>query len=366
MGLLDLFSDTLRAPAECLVELDGDLMSDMYPALIEVVVEADRTRWTTATLILETRRMEDGSWTIQDDPRFRPWAPIRIDAQFGSDVQEVMRGYVREVKSEYPEEKGGAKVTVTCQDESLRLDREHVEQLWGEGSPATDSSIVSEIAQRRNVPLLGSPGEGQTVVELNQNTTDIRFLKTRADANGFELLFKEGEMHFGEMRLDAETQPNILVYAGTDTNCISFEIQDDGHQPDRIAFQVAAESGTESPPVEVKPNLKMLGTEFADSSDSGLDPFVWRPRRQGINDENQMQAVAQSRANEQSMKIKVQGELDGSMYGHVLNVGEPVGVDGVGEKLSGTYYVDKATHRFDVNGYRVRFQLIRNAYGDDL
>jgi hypothetical protein len=71
-------------------------------------------------------------------------------------------------------------------------------------------------------------------------------------------------------------------------------------------------------------------------------------------------------ANEQSMKIKVDGELDGSLYGHVLLTGQPVGVDGVGERYSGTYYVDAVTHRFDVNGYRAGFRLLRNAYGDDL
>ena len=60
------------------------------------------------------------------------------------------------------------------------------------------------------------------------------------------------------------------------------------------------------------------------------------------------------------------GELDGSLYGHVLRIGEPVGVDGVGERYSGTYYVDAASHRFDVNGYKVTFRLLRNAYGDDL
>ena len=79
-----------------------------------------------------------------------------------------------------------------------------------------------------------------------------------------------------------------------------------------------------------------------------------------------MQAIAQQLANEQSMKIKVDGELDGSLYGHVLRTGEPAGVDGVGERYSGTYYVDAVTHRFDMNGYLATFRLLRNAYGDDL
>lgn len=364
--LLDLFSDKKRQPAECVIELDNSEIDDMYPALVEVVVEADRSRWTTATLVFETRRLEDGSWTVQDDDRFKPWVPVKIEAVFGDEREEVMRGWVREVNADFPAEKGATKVTVTCQDDSLLMDRQHVEQRWGEDSPTTDGQIAAQIAQRHGLQMLGTPGEGQTVQDLNQNTTDVRFLQTRAESNGFEIIFREGKMYFGEMRLDADPQETILVYAGPDTNCIRFNIQDDGHRPDKVAYQVAAAVGTDEPPVEVEPNLRLLGREPVGSTGAGLDSFVWRPSRRGINDEAQMRTIAQQLANEQSMKIKVDGELDASLYGHVLRTGEPVGVDGVGDRYSGTYYVDAVTHRFDMHGYLATFRLLRNAYGDDL
>ncbi len=366
MTLLDLFSEVKRQPAECVVELDNGEITDLYPALVEVVVETNRKQWTTATLVLETRRLEDGTWTVQDDGRIKPWVPVKVSAVFGDETEEVMRGYIREVKAEYPAEKGSARVTVVCQDDSLKMDRLHVEQPWPEDGTITDGQIATQIIQRHNLQLDGTPGEGQTVQELNQNTTDIRFLKKRADANGYEIIFREGKVYFGDMRLEAYSiQPTILVYAGNDTNCISFNIQDDGHKPDRAAYQVAAEVGPNNPPVEVTPNLRELGTEPLGGA-SGLDDFTWRPQRQGVNDDTQMEAVAQQAVNEANMKIKVDGELDGSLYGHVLRTGELVGVDGLGERYSGTYYVDSASHRFDVNGYRVSFKLLRNAYGDDL
>ncbi len=366
MGLLDLFSEKKRQPAECVIQMDGEEIEDLYSSLLEVVVEMDLRRWTTGTLVFETRRLEDGTWTIQDDSRFRPWVSVKIEALFGDESQEVMRGYIREMKVEFPPEKGSARVTVMCQDHSLALDRLHVNERWGEDVPTTDGQIALAIAQRHGLLMLGTPGAGQTVRDLNQNTTDIRFLQGRALANGYEVIFREGRMYFGEMRLDAEAQPTILVYAGPDTNCISFSIQDDGHMPDRVAYQVAAEMGTDSPVEEVEPNLRVLGRDAVHSSHSGLNDFVWRPHRRGVSDDVQMRAMAQQMANEQSMKIKVQGELDGSVYGHVLLTGEPVGVDGIGERYSGTYYVEGVTHRFDGNGYRAEFRLLRNAYGDDL
>ena len=49
-----------------------------------------------------------------------------------------------------------------------------------------------------------------------------------------------------------------------------------------------------------------------------------------------------------------------------MRVGEPVGVDGVGECYGGIYYVDTVRHQFNMEGYRQTFTLLRNAYGDNL
>ena len=42
-------SETQRQPAECVIELNGGVIDDIYPALVEVVVTADRSRATTAS-----------------------------------------------------------------------------------------------------------------------------------------------------------------------------------------------------------------------------------------------------------------------------------------------------------------------------
>ena len=74
---------------------------------------------------------------------------------------------------------------------------------------------------------------------------------------------------------------------------------------------------------------------------------------------------AQAKANENAWKIKADGELDGSLYGHVLLTHKLVGVYGVGETYGGLYYVDQVTHSFGQNGYRQSFKLLRNATGQN-
>jgi len=362
----DLFSTTHRAPAECVVKFNGTEISDLYPTLVSVEVVLDRHRFGEATLVLESRRREDGLWSVQDDDRFLPWVPIKIEAVFGDSRQEVMRGFVRQVKAEYPQQRGAAKVTVVCQDESLCLDRTFRDTHWGEQTPISDGAMITQLAGAYNLGLLAAPGEGQTLSDVNQNSTDLAFVDKRANENNYELLFREGQIYFGPMRLDGDTQPTMLIYAGTDTTCLRFDIDDNGHQPDAITYEIAAESGSGSDSETVSPDQRLLGTRSADSSGSGLDPFVRRPQRSGVSDATTMRNIAQQAANEQAMRIKVDGELNGSRYGHVLLPGAPVGVDGVGERYSGSWYVDAVTHRFDVEGYSQRFKLLRNAYGDDL
>ena len=75
----------------------------------------------------------------------------------------------------------------------------------------------------------------------------------------------------------------------------------------------------------------------------------------------ELERRAQAKADENAWKISAEGELDGTLYGHVLLTHVTVEVDGVGETYGGRYYVDEVTHHFDSEGYRQHFKLLRNA-----
>ncbi len=366
--VLELLLGKRREPAECIIRVGraGAEITDLYPFLVEVSVDASRDRPTTATLRFESRRDEHGRWLVQDDGRLVPWEQIVIEAAFGSTTEEVMRGFIREVRAEYPEEAGGATVNVECQDDSLALDREHLRTVWGAAAPTTDRVILTTILTRHGLAADPASGSGQSNLVINQDGTDIDFLRRRAEANGFDLIFRQGLVYFGPMRLDAAPQPTIMVYAGSETHCFTFSVRDDGHQADQVTYDRAETEGSGTVSETVNPDLTVLGNEAAGSSGRGLPDFAWRLSQQGGMGEEEWRARAQRRANELSLKVKAEGELDGSLYGHVLRVGEPVGVDGVGDRYGGTYFVDTVRHRFNVEGYRQSFNLLRNAYGDNL
>jgi hypothetical protein len=364
--LLDFLSEKRREPAECIIRIDNEEISRLYPYLIEVRVECSRGQAWSGTLRFDSRRDENGVWTIQDDAAIRPWKPIVIEAAFGSTVEEIVRGYIREVHAEYPEDPGATTVTVELQDASLEMDRQHIRYPWGAPDPTTDAEILRKIVSRYPLSLDPHNGHGLDGLTINQNATDIVFLRQRAEANGYELIIERGVLYFGPMRLDAKVQETILVYAGRDTHCFRFDVRANGHQPDAVGYDVAPETGSQPVEQVVQPDLAILGNEPASSEESGLTPFVWRVNRPGSVSAPELDAYARGRANELSMRVRAQGELDGSLYGRVLCVGRPVGVDGIGPTMGGTYYVDAVSHVFSVDGYRENFTLIRNAYGDNL
>lgn len=352
-----------RMPAQCRITVDGEEIVDLMPYLVEATVETGRKEAAVCTLVFDTLRLEDETWQIQDAGIFIPWKSFMIEADFGDYSEEVMRGYVKEIRSDTPEKMGNAKVIVFCQDESLLLDREHIRKAWSkEDETMTDGDIVTQIASD-HFSVETEPG--LTNISLNQDSTSVQFLRDRAVANGYEFYVRAGTVYFKPLQLDEDPQPSIMLYKGERTNCLSFSIQHDGHKPDEIGLMRGAETGTDAEQETFTSDLTLLGSEAANSTSMGLDEFIWQMPRPAGSSLEEVKARAQARANENAWKIIADGELDGSLYGHVLLTHKLVGVYGIGDTYGGLYYVAKVTHIFSQSGYRQSFSLLRNATGQN-
>ena len=377
MSQLDtLFPDTLRVPAECEIRVDGLNIGKigLNPLLREVSVDVARAEAATATLTFDTRRNEQGLWDVQDKNLIVPWARVEIDAVFGSEKQPVFHGYVRETRGEYPAERGSATFTVTCQDVSMLLDREQRrKQHAREDRPRSDQQILAEILKQSGLRACIDNDPGMSgITQLNQDDTDIRLLRKRAEANGYELIFYPGDegcdfVYFGRMRLSATPQPTIMVYAGPASHAAQVSVREDAMQPDRIVVQFADRENDRAVTEEPRPETEVLGRERLTSENRGLPSFVRQLSGEAGDDQTVLGIRARAQSAEADLRrVVAEGELDGSTYGHVLQVGLPVGLDGVGDRHSGIYYVDRVTHVFDASGYRQQFTLLRNAVGDNL
>jgi len=223
----------LSQPVECVVKIDGREIVDLYPYLSEVSVEMCRGAATVCSLVFDSLRTEkNGEWVVQDNPSTQPWKKILIEARFGTYTEEVMRGCIKEIKAEYPEDMSAARVTVVGQDESLLLDREHVHKNWA--TTISDGQIATRIAGEYGLAVQAA--QGLTHASLSCASTPIKFLRDRAEANGFELVVRAGTLYFQPLQMEGAPQPTILVYAGWDTNCLSFSVNYDGHKPEQVSL----------------------------------------------------------------------------------------------------------------------------------
>lgn len=355
----------LRQPVECRITIDGEEISDFYRWLREVRVDRSRGAAGTAALIFDTVRGEDGEWLVQDSELFRPWRAVAVEAVFGDHAEPVMRGFIRDLEVDNPDDMGAAKVTVNVQDDTLMLDRTHRRRPWStRDAPRTDGEIAAAIAGEYG--LDAETEEGLTNAALSQDETDIAFLRRRAEANGFELFVDDGVLHFHPPRLQEGDQPAILVYAGSATNCVSVAFAFDGHKPDAVRV-VRADAETPAANAVIHyPDLPLLGREPASSAGSGQSDFTWDLQRPSGATDEEVAAKAVAAANDNAWKVSGDGELDGALYANVLAPYATVIIDGVGDTYGGRYYVADVRHRFALEGYTQAFRLIRNAIGQDV
>ncbi|MEE8295779.1 MAG: hypothetical protein V3R64_08705 [Sphingomonadales bacterium] len=367
IGIPLLNKGSLRQPASVIISVgsEGNEVKDVYGALKSVKILTNRQCAATGTFVFETRRNEAGGVDIVDDNLFTPCTKIFVLADFVDYTEEIFRGYVKAAKPKFPVSPGEATFEVDIQDESIILEREHIREKHGDKSADSDKQILEKLASKVGLKLSKDCAEGQQSRILGQDKTSICFLRERAKANGYELLFEEGEIYFGPWRLDSTPQPTIMVYAGRATNCLEFNPLEDALKPNKIRFDLPPrDKGTKNISDSLETKEKTLGQQKTSECGNKLPPYEARISRNGDETEEETRARVQALADENAMKLKATGKLDGSLYGHVLKVAQMVSVDGVGSRFGGLWYVDKVAHEFSSEGYKQNFELIRNATGE--
>jgi phage protein D len=361
--LFDFLKMAFVHPAECIVSIDGNPITDLYPFVTSVSVDATRDRGTEARISFASPVDETDHWTVADDLRLRRDAVIKIQADFTTARQEIMRGIVTSVSPSFPANAGQATVQLRARDDGARLDRRP--NVIRHGKPpagTTDRLLLQAILLGTGLRPDTENAAGQSGLILNQRTTDLVFLQARAAANGYDLLFEEGFVYFGPLRTQGASQPTIMAYAGAATNCRNFSPHNRGEGAEQQTWMRRDAHGEVESEAKTTAPRALMGMSSTRSSGT-LAPQHARLDRRTTPNESENEARAKRAALDGQLSISAEGELDGALYGHVLKVGHMVEVDGVGQLNSGQYFVDTVTHHFDSTGYSQRFRLLRDALG---
>jgi hypothetical protein len=367
MSLMDLMGLTTRGTGECIIKIGGSEISEFYPNLQTSVIKLSCQDSSEATLSFVTLRDDQGSWPIMEDNRFHTWKKIEIIVVFSEQQTPLFSGYIREINNDLTEQGQTSTTTLICQDRFIAMDREVIYKNWDEYRESLD--IIKDIIRPYGITL--ATGVSFTPADnLQQNKTDYRFIREIADKNKYEMYLraKAGgvtELYLGPAQTSASSSTKeILVRAGRQTNCFSFNVKFDGYLPDSITTATMAKTSPEIDQSNNPPQEALLGNQTADSSASGLKSFQWSlPPCHGNNLET-AQAQAQAQAEKQAFKLNATGRIDGTAYGALLMPGTLVSVAGTGNN-NGDWYVKSTSHEFSSGGYVVNFDLIRNASAGD-
>ncbi len=363
MSLANLLGLNTRDTAECIVKIGGSEFSEFYQNLQTTTVTLKRRDSSEATLTFAMMRDAEGRWPVSEDSRVRTWAQVEIIVVFGDAEEPFFSGYIREIKTDIPETGSVASVTLSCQDTFAAMDRNCKKVTWDEGRESLD--IIREVIMPYGLTL-ETDLASTPVANTHQNKTDYRFIRELAEEKKYEWYLRDEQggirkLYYGPPRASADSAlPKLMVHAGKETNCMTFNMAYDGYQPDSIRTSTAPLTGAGIEQTNNIPELELFGSQSADSSDSGLDDFEWCLPPGNGNNKDTADASAQGQAEERSFKLKASGKLDGTAYGSLLLPGMVVEVGGTGEN-NGKWYVDTTTHTFDASGYFIDFELIRNA-----
>jgi phage protein D len=331
--------------------------------LLSLEVELDTELASMFRLRLAIRQQRDGTWTYLDDEQFRPWMPMRITGGFDTGTEELLSGYITQVKPDFPGNSGQCSLEIWGLDGSLLMDREEKLRAWPNHK---DSVIAAQIFAEYGFASFVDDTEivhDEAISTIIQRETDMQFLKRLALRNGYECYVEGTNGFFQSPRLAGESQPVLAVHFGRETNVNRFSLDVNALTPTNVTmFQV---DRTNKETLEATVNAsqqKALGAvRAAGVLPTGKSPGQTYVSMNTATGRVEMITLCQELFHQAEWFVTAEGEIDGKRYDHVLKPRETVTIKGVGETYSGVYYVTHVTHTFTPKGYTQFFRAKRNA-----
>jgi phage protein D/phage baseplate assembly protein gpV len=333
------------------VRISGVTMSaDVASQVLKLVVE---TNLDVAGRFALTLRNPDNA--VLDSALFDLGKDVEIHLGYGNDLEPAFLGEITAIEPEFPAD-GPAVVVISGADRSHRLRRSQPEPT--DYSMTSDSMIAARIALENGlVPVVDPTPPFRAPV--TQTTSDMAFLKSRAEQYFFDVYVEWDRLHFQFPR--PSTAAHVLEWG---RNLVSFS-------PRIAAAGLAGIQTVRDYNQELAQSI--LGIALAADFDVGdleeklgsaaMD-LLFSVTRTGLRDG----AVSNPFDAALLAKSLLAAVLDGLYEGTGSCIGVPglaaggfVAIEGVGTRFSGTHRLRKVTHMVDERGYRTTFEIAQGA-----
>jgi phage protein D/phage baseplate assembly protein gpV len=341
-------TDTVHLLSQFYVKIDGQKASeDFMHDLTEVRVENSLHLPDVATLVLHDARLH---WV--DDASLAPGKTVQISAKSGQNEQPVFDGEIVELEPEFSPSM--PHVVVRAFDRLHRLARGRFVRSY---LNVSDEDLVRKIAQEVGLQVQMAPTSEVHAYVLQNNQTNLEFLRGRAAALGYTLFVKGKTLHCEPPRADG--QPIPLEWGATLTTftprmTTTGQVDDvivRGWDPATKQEIVGRAQGGQGAP---RVGDSRSGGEVAHAAFNlpaqGL--VTDRPVRNQATADHLAQAFADRTA---GRYIEAEGASGGNP---AIVAGTSVQISAVGDRFGGAYLVTSAVHLFSAKGgYTTQFSI---------
>jgi len=357
------------------IQLDGKaLPGDVMARLTQVEVRESDADPTIATLRFSLAQGPDGRFFVLDDTLFGPATPVDVDiAAPGGLSTRLLSGFVTHVRPHFEAIESNCYLEILVMDVGALLD---VEERVASYPDSSDSEAAEEIFKRYKIENEVKASAARHAADrqlLVQRGTDLDFLAGLARRNGYAFFFeydpdkKKVIALFHPPDLEGTAQADLTILQGDDNlEWVDFQwsaaapVRVVGHAIDPFAKQILtstsegvnAEGGERGLADDVEAGLKKRGVEFAQHL--LRDPL---PLEAAISAEGD---AATDRAKD---LVEARGQVDPTLYRGLLRARRPVLLKGVGDRLSGRYYVRGVRTEVVEGRVTQTFVAHRNALG---
>lgn len=316
----------------------------------------------------------DGTYTLLDDGSFEPGAEIRLTlaAPGGSD-QIVFNGYLSHLRPHLEEPEANSYLEVLAADPAMVL---AAEERVASYPDAADSDAALEIAGRYGYQTEVEDTVAQLAADdmlLIQRADDWAFLRHLAARNGYVTYFEPDPQsgdpicHFHPRRTADEPQADLTILReNANLSWVDFEVAFDrnekrvAHAIDGVAKRLVRADGGVQPEAMGEDLVTVNAAQGL--SRAGATASV-RFLRGALPRDGALNAHAEGRGAEDHLAVEARGELDPARYRGLLRPHRTVLIKGVGDRLSGSYYVQALRTEMKDGNLVQSFVAVSNALG---
>lgn len=323
------------------IKVDGsDIPTDAMDALTDAVVEDD-----VAQPAMFALRFNDPKLQLTDGDQFKLGREVTLAASApGGQSKTIMTGEITALEPEFDQHT--PTLTVRGYDRSHRLYRGRKTRTF---LNQTDSDIASQIAREAGLRADVESTSEQHAYVIQDNQTDMEFLKARASRIGYSVVVEERKLRFRRVEVSPPSAPKqewgqslrsfrVRLTAIAQPN----DVQVRGWDP-KMKRAIVGKAARAAKPSEIGDGK--TGGEAAQPFGAQATVTV---TNQPVRTQGEADHLAQATLDEHSGNyLTAEGLCNGEP---ALKAGTIVEITGVGTRVGGKYFVTASRHEYTPRG----------------